>query len=236
MNRLERIAWLRQGNPRIAPSLLACNFVRLESELQALDNGGAEVLHLDVMDGHFVPNLTYGPLIIKNIRDHSSLVLDAHLMISNPSQYLGEFIDAGCDIVTIHLESTSDPGPLMMELRKQGIIAGLSIKPDTPVEMIFPWLDQCDLVLIMSVEPGFGGQTFQDNALEKLRILRKRGPENLLLEVDGAIKRHNITIVGQTGCDLIVAGTAIFQASDYGEEIKHLSRLSQTPDIAQTSK
>ena len=123
----------------------------------------------------------------------------------------------------------------MMELRKQEIIAGLSIKPDTPVEMIFPWLDQCDLVLIMSVEPGFGGQTFQENALGKLRILRKRGPKNLLLEVDGGIKRHNITMVAQTGCNLIVAGTAIFQAPDYGEEIKHLSRLSQSPDIAQTS-
>ena len=201
MNRLERIAWLRQGNPRIAPSLLACDFVRLESELQALDNGGAEVLHLDVMDGHFVPNLTYGPLIIKNIRDHSSLVLDAHLMISNPSQYLGEFIDAGCDIVTIHLESTSDPGPLMMELRKQGIIAGLSIKPDTPVEMIFPWLDQCDLVLIMSVNPGFGGQKFIENIVDKIKLLRKEIDEKKL-KVQMSIKGDEIRVTGKKRDDL----------------------------------
>jgi ribulose-phosphate 3-epimerase len=213
---------LRRSLPLIAPSMLKCDFGNLHREVELLESAGAELLHWDVMDGHFVPNLSYGALLIEKVRPRTEMWFDAHLMISEPGRYVDEYVKAGCQSLTIHIEAVPEPRDLLQHIRKSGCLAGLSLNPDTPVERIIPLLDVCDMVLVMSVQPGFGGQKFQPRALEKVRILRQQGPEGLLIAIDGGICPETVAPSSEAGCDLFVVGSAIFEAPDYGAALRDL--------------
>jgi ribulose-phosphate 3-epimerase len=212
---------IRAQAPAILPSLLMCDFGDLRGEVKQLDAAGTKVLHLDVMDGHFVPNLTYGMPIVKGLRRHSKLPLDVHLMISDPLKYAEAFVEAGADLLTFHVEAVTDPVAVADQIRSLGVGVGIALNPDTPVESILPAVPHCDMVLVMSVNAGFGGQSFNRNALDKLRLLRDRFPD-LLLEIDGGIDNHTIGECRSAGCDLFVVGSAIFGQSDYGRAINEL--------------
>jgi len=220
-----RIAQLRATLPVVLPSILGCNFGNLEREIRDLEAAGARGLHLDVMDGHFVPNLTFGMPVVEAIRKLTDLPLDVHLMIANPERYLARFVDAGADIVTIHAEVVEDPRPLLQQLRELGVGAGLAINPPTPVSTIDAALPDCDLVLVMSVMPGFGGQAFDEVAFEKLRELRAKAPDTLL-EVDGGVNADTIARCTDAGADLLVVGSAITSAADYQTAIADLTQRS----------
>lgn len=226
---LARLDRLRTELPAILPSLLLCDFANLAAELRKLEDAGARCLHLDVMDGHFVPNMTYGMTIVEACRRVSDLPLDVHLMIANPGKYLKHYRDAGADLITIHAEAVDDPVPLLAEIRALGAGAGLAINPPTAAESIVRCLPHCDLVLAMSVMPGFGGQSFDPVALEKLRILRAWSTKNkqpLLLEVDGGVNESTITQCAQAGADLFVVGSGIFRHADYTQPLKELRNLA----------
>ncbi len=211
----------------VAPSILSVDFSRLGDEIKAVEDCGVKWLHLDVMDGHFVPNLTYGRPVIKNIRLLSSLLLDVHLMISEPEKLLQDFLDAGADLITIHYEATQKIADIIGIIQKSGKKIGISIKPNTPVESIKNFLDKIDLVLIMSVEPGWGGQKFMPEMLEKVKKLkswRENNPENYhyLIEIDGGINDKNILDVKNSGVDVVVAGSYIFKSDNYKKAISSL--------------
>jgi len=203
------------------PSLLQCDFGNLQSEIKRLEEGGVQGFHLDVMDGHFVPNFTYGMPIVAAVRKLTQLPLDVHLMISNPESYLREFVDSGADCLTIHAEVSSDVGALLEQIRGLGVAAGLAINPGTELLEISEHLDLCDLLLIMSVDAGFGGQAFNPVALEKLRSVRMTHPD-LILEIDGGINQQTIAESVQAGAQLLVVGSAIFQQKDYRQAIGRL--------------
>jgi len=222
---LERLA---DSIPLIAPSMLKCDFGNLHREIELLESGGAHVLHLDVMDGHFVPNLTYGPLVIERLRELTELPFEAHLMISDPARYADDFLKAGCNLLTFHLEAVPEPRPLIERIRGKGAAAGLAINPKTPVEKLEPLLDAADLVLVMSVEPGFGGQKFIPAALDKLRWLRSHLPRETLLSVDGGIEHETIAQTAQAGANVFVVGSAIFDKDDYGRAIQELTEQART--------
>ena len=213
---------LLSGLPLIAPSMLKCDFANLHREVELLESAGAKLLHLDVMDGHFVPNLSYGPPVIKSLRAITNLPFEAHLMISDPARYLDDFIDAGCNLLTIHIEAVPDPTGLLRRIREQGAAAGLALNPKTPVEAILPFIAECDLVLVMSVEPGFGGQKFMPAALEKLRQLGPHMGQERLLSVDGGIDLATIAAAAAAGANQFVAGSSIFDTSDYRQAIDNL--------------
>jgi ribulose-phosphate 3-epimerase len=219
---------LRQQAPVLMPSLLACDFANLEREIEAITAAGAHALHLDVMDGHFVPNLSFGLPVVKAIRAATNLPLDVHLMIDNPAQYVARYRDAGADVITVHAEVLDDPRPVLEEIRELGALAGLSLNPPTPLETILPVLPHCDLVLVMSVMPGFGGQAFNPVALEKLRRLKADPTCEALLEIDGGVNQETIAECVAAGADLLVAGTAVFGAEDYKERVSQLNRLART--------
>ena len=202
--------------------MLKCDFGNLHREVSLLERAGAEVLHLDVMDGHFVPNLTYGPVVIDGLRPLTSVPFDAHLMISQPGRYVDEFIKAGCQALTIHIEAEPAPVALLRRIREQDCIAGLALNPDTPVSAVAPFLGECDLVLVMSVPPGFGGQTFRPDALGKISEIRQSGPGGLLIGIDGGIGLHTIEEASAAGADVFVAGSSIFGEPDYGTAIASL--------------
>jgi len=226
-----RLARLRTELPAILPSLLLCDFANLATELRKLEEAGARCLHLDVMDGHFVPNMTYGMTIVEACRRVSDLPLDVHLMIANPGQYLKHYRDAGADIITIHAEAVDDPVPLLQEIRQLGAGAGLAINPPTTVESIVGCLPHCDLVLAMSVMPGFGGQSFNPIALEKLRFLRQWSQKNhhpLLLEVDGGINEATVAACAKDGAKLFVVGSGIFRHAEYTKPMQELRDLALT--------
>jgi ribulose-phosphate 3-epimerase len=222
---LERLA---DSIPLIAPSMLKCDFGNLHREIELLESGGARVLHLDVMDGHFVPNLSYGPLVIERLRELTELPFEAHLMISDPARYADDFLKAGCNLLTFHLEAVPEPRPLIERIRGKGAAAGLAINPKTPVEKLEPLLDAADLVLVMSVEPGFGGQKFMPVALDKLRWLRSHLPRETLLSVDGGIEHETIAQTAQAGANVFVVGSAIFDKDDYGRAIQELTEQART--------
>lgn len=216
---------LRQAGPIVLPSLLLCDFARLANEIARLEQAGVQALHLDVMDGHFVPNLTYGPPIVSAIRSCTDLPLDVHLMISNPQPYLEEFREAGADSITVHIEAVHDPRPLLERIRTLGAAAGLALNPTTPLSAVEPYLANCDLLLVMSVMPGFGGQAFDPVALEKLRVLNSSGAaKHLLLEVDGGVNDATIGSCAKAGAKLFVVGSAIFRQPDYTQAVMRLTQ------------
>jgi len=222
MTRPAVISRLLSGLPLIAPSMLKCDFANLHREVELLELAGAKLLHLDVMDGHFVPNLSYGAPVIKSLRAITGLPFDAHLMISDPGRYLDDFLNAGCDILTIHIEAVPQPGELLRRIRERGACAGLALNPKTPAEAILPYIADCDLVLVMSVEPGFGGQRFIPTALDKLRILASYAGKDRVLSVDGGIDLQTIGAAAQAGATEFVCGSSIFDLPDYRQAIDNL--------------
>jgi ribulose-phosphate 3-epimerase len=219
---------LHASIPLIAPSLLAADFGNLEREVRRLEQAGARVLHLDVMDGHFVPNLSLGVPIVEAVRRVTDLTLDVHLMISNPVQFVEPFRRAGADLITIHVEVAPDPRELLARIHDLGAGAGIAINPPTPVQKVEEYLDHCDLVLAMSVMPGFGGQEFQPVALEKLCWLNERAPEGTLLSVDGGVNLDTIGPCAEAGANLFVTGTALLGEANYDERFAHLRCLATT--------
>ncbi len=227
MNRQDVLEKLTNQGPIIAPSLLKCDFGNLRGELAALQSAGARLVHWDVMDGHFVPNLSYGAPIIASVRASTDLIFDAHLMMEEPGRYLNDFIDAGCDCLTFHYEAVEDPRSLLQSIRRAGRVAGLAINPGTPVDDMTPLLPDCDMVLVMSVEPGFGGQSFMRIALEKLRQLRDHDSASPVLAVDGGIGPRTIGQSAKAGATLFVVGSAIFDRDDYPVVIKELTEQAR---------
>jgi len=221
------LADLRSAVPVIGPSLLASDFANLEREIRRLEEAGARILHLDVMDGHFVPNLSVGIPVVQAVRRVTKLPLDVHLMITNPEQYLDAFRRAGADLLTIHIEVVPNPVPLLEEIRRLGAGAGLSYNPPTPVSAIEPYLGYCDLVLTMSVMPGFGGQDFDPIALDKLRGLRRQAGPAVLLSVDGGVNPETIGPCAEAGADLMIVGTALFEHPDYRQRLRELTQRAR---------
>ena len=224
---------IRSAAPAILPSLLRCDFGNLKEELEKLAVAGAEVLHLDVMDGHFVPNLTYGMPIIEGLRRHTRMPLDVHLMISDPLEYAKPMVDAGADLLTFHIEAvpSRDAAETAERIRELGVGVGVALNPETPLSTLASCLPVVDMVLVMSVEAGFGGQVFNPLALEKLKTLREQYPD-LLLQVDGGIGLDTIGSSREAGSDLFVVGSAIFAQEDYGAAIEALSQRMEATNSA----
>ncbi len=206
----------------VAPSILSADFANLEKEIQSIAAAGADWVHVDVMDGHFVPNLTIGVPVVKSIKKVSPLPLDVHLMIEKPERYVEQFVKAGSDYLTIHVESTSDPRSVLKQIRSLGAKAGITLRPKTPIEDILPLLDIVDLVLVMTVEPGFGGQSFMTDQVSKITGLRKEITSRqlkVLIEVDGGINKETAALCSEA--DVFVAGNYVF-GQDYKTAITTL--------------
>lgn len=212
---------LGQG-PHVLPSLLQCDFGRLGEEVEHLVDAGATALHLDVMDGQFVPNLTYGMPICRSLRDLTDVPLDVHLMIQHPERYVEAFADAGADILTVHVEACDCVTSVLEKIRDLGMAAGVALNPGTEMALLEPALAHADLVLVMSVPAGFGGQSFQPLALERLQALSLREDANWILEVDGGIHKENIGECRRAGADWMVVGSAIFGQTDYRQAFREL--------------
>jgi ribulose-phosphate 3-epimerase len=214
---------MRQG--LIAPSILSADFAALADDTAKAEAAGADWLHVDVMDGHFVPNITLGPVVIGRLKARAKKPLDVHLMISKPSQYADVFLDASADILSFHLECDDAPLPLLQKIRQRGCKAGLCLKPATAAEALLPHLPMLDLVVVMSVEPGFGGQKFMPDMMAKVRLLseaRQRLGLQFLIEVDGGITSETAPQAWKAGADVLVAGTAVFGKPDYAQAIAAL--------------
>ncbi len=207
---------------KIAPSLLSADFGRLSDEIASVTAGGADLLHLDVMDGHFVPNLTFGPFIVQAIRRLTELPLDTHLMIRDPLFYAPKFAEAGSDLVTFHIEVDQDPDRVIDAIEAKGARAGLVVKPKTDITRVKPWLGRCAMVLVMSVEPGFPGQKFMPESLAKIEWLRKEGGYGGDVEIDGGIVPATAARAAAAGANVLVAGTAVFGERDRGKAIRAL--------------
>lgn len=199
----------------IAPSLLAADYSRLESEIQRVEEAGAEYLHLDIMDGAFVPNISFGPDLVSSVRKCTGMLFDVHLMIKRPERYVDRFVKAGADIITVHYEACENPLSVINLIHSYEMKAGIAISPNTPVDVLLPLVNHIDMALIMTVEPGFGGQSLISDCLDKVRALRKYCAErgiDLDIEVDGGINAENISLCTSAGANVIVAGSAIFKA------------------------
>jgi len=217
---------------KIAPSILSADFSRLGDEVRAVAAAGADYIHVDVMDGHFVPNITIGPLVVEAVRKVTDLPLDVHLMIENADRYIPDFAKAGADIIVVHAEASVHLHRTIQLIKSLGKKAGVSLNPATPLACLDYVIDELDLVLLMTVNPGFGGQSFIEACLPKIHALRamldRRGCE-AELEVDGGVKIENIDRIAHAGADVFVAGSAIFGSKDYGETIKELKRRAKEP-------
>ena len=201
----------------ISPSVLGANLMCLEEEIRRVEELGIGWLHLDHMDGHFVPNISFGPDFVSAMRKQTKLFLDVHLMLSEPMKYIETYAKAGADLITVHVEADDDAETMLRAIAAQGIKAGISIKPDTPVQAIEPLLPLCDLVLVMTVEPGFGGQSLREDCVAKipeLKAMIEKSGRDILIEVDGGVKRENAEKVVRAGADVLVMGTGLFRADD----------------------
>lgn len=206
----------------LSPSILSADFTVLGDELKAIDEAGSEYIHIDVMDGIFVPSISYGMPVIKSIRKATKKVFDVHLMITEPERYINEFVESGADIITFHVEATKDPGKVIDMIHEKGLKAGISVKPKTPLEAIEPFLEKIDMLLIMSVEPGFGGQAYIEGSTEKIRAAREMVKAHGLetdIQVDGGINLQNLSEVLEAGANIIVAGSSVFKG-DVRENVK----------------
>ncbi len=215
---------------QIAPSFLSCDFSKLGEELVRMDKAGADIIHLDVMDGHFVPNITFGAPVIKWARPYTKLPFDVHLMISEPHRYIRDFAQAGADIITFHVECDSNIDETISLIEECGVKPGLVIKPNTPASAVFPYMDRLYMVLVMTVEPGFGGQCFMEDMLPKVGELKKYADEigkDILIEADGGINTHTIQQCSDAGIDICVSGTGVFKADDAKAAIEKLKKLCE---------
>ena len=210
-------------NILIAPSILSADFANLKDEIKKVELAGADWLHIDVMDGHFVPNITIGPQVVKSLRKETNLTFDVHLMIENPLKYIDSFAQVGADYITVHYEACENNiDEVINKIKSNNIKTGISIKPKTPIEVLKPLLDKIDLVLIMSVEPGFGGQKYIETSTEKIRQLKKISPEKLIIEVDGGINQETAKLAVEAGADALVAGAYVYGANDVKQAINSL--------------
>lgn len=212
---------------RVSPSILAADFANLQFEIEKVERAGADMLHVDVMDGHFVPNISIGFPVIRSIRKVTSLFFDVHLMISDPLNYIPKFADCGADGITFHLEAADDPAQVIALIRSLGKKAGVSLKPSTPASALFPYLEQIDMALVMTVEPGFGGQSFMEDMLPKIRELRGEADRRsipLAIEVDGGITEKTAPLVREAGADVLVAGSFVFHSPDPAAAVASLKR------------
>lgn len=208
---------------KVSPSMLACNFSEMGNEIKKIEN--ADMVHMDVMDGNFVPNISFGADVIKSLRSKSNLPFDTHLMINNPFDYIENFANAGSDIITFHIEAKSDTLKTINEIKKYGKKVGISLKPGTPPETLLPFLNYVDLVLIMTVEPGFGGQKFMENQMEKATFIKKHAQnKDLLIEVDGGVNFETIETIKKYPVDICVSGTCIFHSENAHEAIEKLKK------------
>lgn len=218
------------ANIQIAPSLLSADFSRLGADIQMVEKAGADVIHYDVMDAHFVPNLTIGPLVLKDIRKCTQLPIDVHLMIDNPDEYIPQFAKAGADWISFHVEASKDSEKSIQLIKESGAKAGIVIKPKTPVSAIEAYLDQVDFILVMTVEPGFGGQSLIPDCLDKVaelrQILNNKGLNDIPIEVDGGVKVDNLKEVLKSGAEIIVAGSAVFNAENPTEVVQSMKEMS----------
>jgi ribulose-phosphate 3-epimerase len=222
------LAELRAATPLIGPSLLACDFGHLAREVGALEEAGTRLLHMDIMDGHFVPNLSFGLPIVEAVRRVTSLPLDVHLMISDPGRYVERFREAGADLITFHAEAVAEPVPLLRRIRGLGALAGIAISPPTPASVLETCVGECELVLVMSVMPGFGGQEFRQDALDKVRWLSSRFPSDVLLSVDGGLNGETIAPCAAAGANTFVVGTGLFRYPDYGKRLTELCAVANS--------
>lgn len=205
---------------KLAPSLLSADFSRLAEDINIVEKAGAQYLHLDVMDGHFVPNITFGAPVIKRLRPHSKMVFDVHLMISEPLRYIDDFAKAGADIITFHVNSDSDTDETIEKIKSHGLKCGLAVNPDIDVELMYPYKGKIDLVLIMSVYAGFGGQSYIDDVNEKIKSARDFFGPDIDVEVDGGIYANNKDVPLSYGANVLVSGTGVFGQSDMGQAVK----------------
>ena len=211
--------------PIIAPSILAANFRHLEKDIRQAVDGGAPWIHCDIMDGHFVPNISFGPAMVETVRSITDVFLDVHLMISNPDHYIADYAKAGANLITVHIETCDHIHRTLQLIREHGCLTGVAINPGTALSSLRAIMHEVDMVLLMTVNPGFGGQTFIEYSYERLRALRLVREEiqsNFYIQVDGGIGRSNVRDVADAGADVLVAGSSVFKSSDIAEEVKAL--------------